>query len=342
MLTSFQLHCLTPFVIARGNAHRQRRRLAPNESIHRHLQEENEAGNMRPRFTLVSAMKLDDEEDASASAAGHYDIDVIQATSAVTASTTYSEYGGPHYPIGDLGVKYLFQDRSSVEDVENEDGIAHIIDAKPTTFAIIAVDEDTKTASGIAKKQGENAMSIQQMSGFNLNAIAKPADDFVPPKDFSCQTTHEHDHKRERARGRRILEDESLLIEDEHHIEQHDHTHDHDRDHNHLHNHDHIFSGEDVMDNLINEISHHKQLHSDGIPKSNYIPHRTGFSDTPSNQVDLYIEIDQTLIRANGNNLTKAFQYVNTIVSASSAIYEAEVDTRLTVAHIEVTGKNDT
>ena len=44
-------------------------------------------------------------------------------------------------------------------------------------------------------------------------------------------------------------------------------------------------------------------------------------------EAKLYIEIDQTVIDSNGGNLTKAIEYINALVTASSAIFEEEVDT---------------
>ncbi|KAL7536945.1 hypothetical protein ACHAXR_007498, partial [Thalassiosira sp. AJA248-18] len=328
-LASFILQ-LIGLVVAGERGSRQRRRLSPNESIHRYLQEENEAGNMQPKFTLVSAMNVDGEEE-DASELNHYDIDVVQATSAVTATTTYSIQGGPHHQVGDLGVKFLVQDRSSMDE---NDGIAHI-GAKPTTFALISVDENTEIVNGIAKKKGEKAMQIQQT---NSNSIASPAADFVPPKDFRCQVTREHYHRAERA-GRRIVEDEGLLIDE--HLNEVDYHH-----HEPHHNHDHVFS-EDDIDHLINgmTLDHHHQPHKNMIPQQSV---SRGFPDTPTYQVDLYIEIDAEFILKNGStnqtrqqNQTDAFKYINTIVTASSSIFETEVNTRLTVAHIEITNHYD-
>jgi hypothetical protein len=58
-------------------------------------------------------------------------------------------------------------------------------------------------------------------------------------------------------------------------------------------------------------------------------------------QVDLYIEIDDKLVEYNGDDLTTALAYVNALVSATSAIYEYEVDTHLNVAQIEVVTRYD-
>ena len=44
-------------------------------------------------------------------------------------------------------------------------------------------------------------------------------------------------------------------------------------------------------------------------------------------EAKLYLEIDQTVIDSNGGNLTKAIEYINALVTASSAIFEEEVDT---------------
>ena len=51
------------------------------------------------------------------------------------------------------------------------------------------------------------------------------------------------------------------------------------------------------------------------------------FPKTYTYEAKLYIEIDQVVIDNNGGNLTKAIEYINALVTASSAIYEKEVDT---------------
>eukprot|EP00581_Thalassiosira_minuscula_P012760 CAMPEP_0183715640 /NCGR_PEP_ID=MMETSP0737-20130205/9783_1 /TAXON_ID=385413 /ORGANISM="Thalassiosira miniscula, Strain CCMP1093" /LENGTH=800 /DNA_ID=CAMNT_0025944757 /DNA_START=137 /DNA_END=2539 /DNA_ORIENTATION=+ len=349
LLASLHHSWITP-VDAEGNARRQRRRrLAPNESIHRYLKQENDAGNMRPRFTLA-AMKVkvdDDEHDESSdsSTENFYDIDVVQANQAITERTTYfTDEGGP-YPIGNLGVKFLVQDRMHFG--AEEDSTAH---DTATTFALISVDEDSGEVNGIVKKLGDKAMNVQQFIG--ASAMATPADDFVPPKDFSCQVTgdeiddyprhiehHQADHQTERFRirnKRKGVFDREL--EDLHHEHHHEHNH---HDHTHDHNHNHIFSEND-MDNLMDDISRtatHQHNHKNN--NQQWHPHRRtatkGFPATPSHQVDLFIEIDQHFINTNGKNLTTAFRYVYTLVTAASTIYEAEVNTRLTVASIKVT-----
>lgn len=321
-------------VAAGGSARRrrQRRRLAPHESLHRYLRDENAAGNMRPRVT-IAAMKLDDSEDDAA----EYDVDVVQANQAVTPETTYSIDEDDPRPIGELGVKFLVQDRSAFgeeEEEEEEEGgegrVPHQAAAKPTTFALISVEEDTETVHGIVKKQGDKAMNIQQSSGSSM--VAEPAGEFVPPKDFRCQVTRDQEdlsHRGgkdpfksgERARlVRRTQEDDHHDHHDHGPNHHHDHHHEH---HRHDHNHDHLFS-EDDIDNLMNrKPQRHRRT--------------TGFPSIPTHQVDLFIEIDRDFIIKNGSNLTTAFRYVNTLVTAASTIYEAEVDTRLTVAHIKVT-----
>ncbi|KAL7533372.1 hypothetical protein ACHAXR_005194, partial [Thalassiosira sp. AJA248-18] len=67
-------------------------------------------------------------------------------------------------------------------------------------------------------------------------------------------------------------------------------------------------------------------------------------------QVDLYIEIDQTLLdeqEGEGETITqavkeaRALSYVNALVTATSAIYEVEVDTHLNVLKIDINGIYD-
>ncbi len=50
------------------------------------------------------------------------------------------------------------------------------------------------------------------------------------------------------------------------------------------------------------------------------------FPDTFSYQVDFYIEIDQALVDHHGDLSTVA-SYINALVTATSAIYEREIDT---------------
>ena len=61
-----------------------------------------------------------------------------------------------------------------------------------------------------------------------------------------------------------------------------------------------------------------------------------------SYEADIYIDIDQNFVDVAGNgNLTEAHRYVDLLISAASTIYEREVDTRITVAHIALTSLYD-
>ena len=47
-----------------------------------------------------------------------------------------------------------------------------------------------------------------------------------------------------------------------------------------------------------------------------------------SYEVDLYIEIDATLYRNQNSDASRTIAYVNALVTAASAIFEKEIDTR--------------
>ena len=76
-------------------------------------------------------------------------------------------------------------------------------------------------------------------------------------------------------------------------------------------------------------------------------PNLTTLAPSPSDgrwsyEADIYIDIDQNFVDVAGNgNLTEAHRYVDLLISAASTIYEREVDTRITVAHIALTSLYD-
>ena len=121
----------------------------------------------------------------------------------------------------------------------------------------------------------------------------------------------------------------------------HDHSHNH---HNHRHSHgDHktlklgstsesIFSQVSGIDPNI--LKNRRRLYAtDDYPKK------------WSYQVDLYIEIDQYLVDRHDNvdkvNMPNTLAYVNALITASSSVYEREIDTHLHVMHIAKTNMYD-
>ena len=248
---------------------------------------------MNPKF-MVSAMKvgIDDSEQ-------QYDLAVMQVASSVSKKTTYSIYGGPSIPVGDLGVKYLVSDTSAFED----EGDANAF-GSDTVFALIAVDENTEQVNGIAKKKGEKAMNIQQLNGTSV--VATEADEFITPKDWRCGSTHLHfvgpeNELGKDSRGRRIMEEGGVMY---------------DRHEPHYLQHRHLSHDNNFHDSIIDIIPGHRR-------------HRwqSGFT-SPSHQVDIYIEIDKKFVEFNNNDINTAMKYVNALVTAASTVYEREVDTR--------------
>jgi len=130
-------------------------------------------------------------------------------------------------------------------------------------------------------------------------------------------------------------------LQENHHPNDH-HHHDHDHDHVHYHG-EHGFRLENEENFLQNLNSHIMELH-DTSPDSR--PRRKlyatdNFPDLYTFQVDIFIEIDEAFVD-NHDSEESAIEYVNTLITAASTVYEREIDTHLHVVNIDINNNYDT
>lgn len=294
-----------------------RRRLRPSDNIIQYLENERVRGKLRPRFTLVGKIPqgvvgpvefASDESD--------YDIDVVVANPSVTRSTTYSVRGGRSQPVRPPTVKYLVSDPNSAIGA----GIP---------FALLAVDESTNKVAGIVQKNNEEMMKVEQTQGGALTFtpeekfVAEPWDCGVT-SDFLRNGGEVYSFKPSTA-GHRRAEDDN----------RHAHTH-HTHHHEHHQSYSKLLRGGDIttydFDTIAGELgdidiikSRHRKLYA-----------TDSFPQLYTYQVDLYIEIDDTVVANNNNSLDQAIAYVDAVITLVSSILQREADTHLHVAHIEV------
>ena len=228
------------------------------------------------------------------------------ATPAVTAETLIHDEEGNLMRMGELAYSLLVP-----SSTERESG----------TMALISVDHKTGETNGIVQKKGSKAMHIHQHKGRSITAEEEA--EFVPPA-WECTVAEEHEE--EPLRHRHLEEDGQHHHHDDHdhhdHDHHHDHGHDHDHDHDHHHHHhDHGLDGNDLPGSFENL---RKSIRGADVSK---IGKRRKLQDANAGynyQVDLYIEIDKELVDNNGGDISKAFAYVNSLVTMANQIYEHE------------------
>ncbi|EED95328.1 predicted protein [Thalassiosira pseudonana CCMP1335] len=294
-----------------------RRRLRPSDNIIQYLENERVRGKLRPRFTLVGKIPQGDVGPVEfASDESDYDIDVVVANPSVTRSTTYSVRGGRSQPVRPPTVKYLVSDPNSAIGA----GIP---------FALLAVDESTNKVSGIVQKNNEEMMKVEQTQGGALTFT--PEEKFVAEpwycgvtSDFLRNGGEVYSFKPSTADHRRAEDDN-----------RHAHTH-HTQHHEHHQSYSKLLRGGDIItydfDTIAGELgdidiikSRHRKLYA-----------TDSFPQLYTYQVDLYIEIDDTVVANNNNSLDQAIAYVDAVITLVSSILQREADTHLHVAHIEV------
>lgn len=311
----------------------QRRRLLPNESVARFLQEQHDQGVVRPAFTLVG-QQIDKarvgifgaEEGGGQSV--EFDIDLVEAVSSVTPETTYSTYKDGNQaktPVGASNIKILVADPHSADS--------------STQFALIVVDQDTNEIHGIAQKKGDEMVSVRQMPGEENTGFFTVVEtaEMITPTDWKCGNDDEIDASRivpdpldeelndgdggNLFQGRKMRRTTAL----------HEHGH-----HRHDHGHENfttiakkygiLHEIQTQIGSFMNDRSTHhnrRKLRSQGHRK---LYATDSFPQLYTYQVDLYVEIDSVLVSNNGD-LATAIAYVNSIISAASAVYEKEIDT---------------
>ena len=279
-----------------------RRRLKSNESIGQYLRRTQIEGIARPRFTIVGEINY----DAADGGPQEIDFDVVQAHSAVTDATTYSLHGGDILPVPDMGIKFL------VSDNQQDDRIGNL-----ETFSFFAVDVYTGSVNGISQTEDEEPMNIaQQMvdsDSTHVTTVTK-ADAFVPP-DWTCGVTGSGGRGQNNPIDRRVLAKD--MEEEDHHS-----------GHNHF-LHSNINDEKPNFFSLMESLNDHAKTFPEKNSKSRErkLYATDNFPALYSYEVGLYIEIDAGFVAANNNDFGSAIQYVNTIVTAASSIYEREIDT---------------
>ncbi|KAL3788242.1 hypothetical protein ACHAWO_008676, partial [Cyclotella atomus] len=267
------------------------------------LDDELDSGVKHPRFT-VTAIKggVNLFTDAEP-----FKVDVVLTNPSVTNNTFYSIDGGESIPV-ESTVKLL------------------VADASPdsSSFAILQVDEEAGTVEGFVQDNGRT-VKLEQYDGQPVTVTEITV---KSPKDWTCTA----------------VEPEKSHI---------------DRHLLHEHNHD----PKDLTSLLhgvnFNPSNRRRVYATDTFPKAY------------SYQVDLYIEVDTALVEfhdpGNTVNMPNTINYVvsiqlvsctsfspwlrltifvidsnkNALVSASSTIYEREIDTHLNVLHIAKTSIYD-
>jgi hypothetical protein len=284
--------------------HQPRRRLAPDESIIQVLNDGLNSGVKHPRFTITA---IEGGESNSFTDAEPFQVDVVLTNPSVTNETFYSINGGENIPV-DSSVKLL------------------VADAPPgssKSFAILQVNEEAGTVEGFVQDNGRT-VKLEQHQGQPTTVRDFT---FKTPKDWACTAIEPvKDH-----------EDRHLL-------------------HEHSHNPEDLTS---VITGVNFNPSNRRRVYATDT-----------FPQAYSYQVDLYIEVDTALVDfhdpGNTVNMPNTINYVvsifslhicfmtsfdcillciasnkNALVSASSTIYEKEIDTHLNVLHIAKTSIYD-
>ena len=182
--------------------------------------------------------------------------------------------------------------REFVGELDHTILVADMDEEEDGTIAILSVNKATEQVNGIVQKKNGQKMKFTQTKG--NKAWAFEAEEFIPPA-WECGVGHEE----ESAAGRRLIHDGDIK-------EYHDH---HDHDHN-------------IGSNIQDALDHIKE----GLRGSNLrIGKRRKLQTAGSYtyQVDIYVEIDQTLVNDNGGIFNpNTINYVNALFTGANTIYE--------------------
>eukprot|EP00956_Cyclotella_meneghiniana_P038290 scaffold151724_cov50-Cyclotella_meneghiniana.AAC.1 len=299
--------------------------LRSNESIANHIAAtSSDAPNNR--FTITAQLD-DDDNNHNGFASNTISIDVIQASSAITPDTSI---------VLSDGRSIKFRDSSN----NNLDSLL-VSDTTTTSngLIILAVDPFTHETQGVVEDESGRSIKIHQ-NGRGGVVEARREEKLVAPhwecglgkseeesnlffhNDGDLHETEEREEEHRRG------------LERDH--EHHHHEHHHHDDHHH-HHHDEFDPSVSAIENLSKSL---------GGTKVNPLNKRRILSNSnlPYNyQVDLFIEIDTKFIEITGGGSVdeagitqSAYNYINTLVTASNVIYESEIDTHLHVHSIKL------
>jgi len=222
-------------------------------------------------------------------------------------------------------------------------------------FALISVDNATGAVDGMVKKSGEDLVKVAKVPGMittvsNQTGFVAPewscsSDGVVSldpsqgggqPETLPTASPADAPTAPPTLPGRRRMADGG---ESSHgHGNRHGHDHDNDyRDHDghghdgHHHKHHHGVHDDDFLSQLRSDLGNSRvdMVNRRRVARKNRELYPTDkYPQLYSYEVDLYIEIDATLYRNQNSDATRTIAYVNALVTAASAIFEKEIDTR--------------
>ena len=239
----------------------QRRRLAPAESIIAHIDSKLANGEAYPQFTLTANIR-----GSLFAPAEPFSIDVALTKPSLDEGATFSIDGGDPIRVNSNSQFLISAEQSG------------------NSFAILSIDRDSNTVSGIVQKDGKLVRLEQREGGETLVTDVN----YEPPNDWTCTALkHDEDHGMLNAHDRKLTE------------YSHDHIHK---------NHSSIDLSKDLDLNL---------LDADILKGRRKIWATDSFPNKYTYQVDLFIEVDTALVTKHGN-LDNAISYVNALITGKS------------------------
>jgi len=213
-------------------------------------------------------------------------------------------------------------------------------DAEKRFFALLSVDTGSGETQGLIQdlsKEGKGKgklLKLGQKKGKKI-ILSETDGTFVPPA-WECSVVH----KPGDGGGRSLAKEAGSENEESHEHGTH-HNHDHDHDHRGLDEGHHHGHGMDENEDVVEAFQ--RMAESVGLRGAvGSLGRRLYYTDTYPNkysyEVGLFIEYDALF---SANSAGNPVSYINLLVSASNIIYEKEVDTHLSISHIEYTTRYD-
>ena len=306
--------------------HRRLHHVGPIESIPDYLDQQNAAGVDHPRFTLIAERRDQPPIDGSGRAvreAEPYEIDLIVADDSVRPNTSISDGNGNVSPASDYEISskiLLVAENRNAGD-----------------FALLVVSHDG--VEGMAQRAGEDLMHVHQSSGGAVTVTEQ--EKFVPPADWTCGVGEDDipdasSVQPGEASHRGLVAEADDLFGTSHRQDRDHHGHAHHGHHYHdHHHHGHDFNSNNILSRLQTDLKENSATLRKTSSSRRALYPTDNFPNLYSYEVDMSIEIDNTLVTRNGD-LAGAVAFVNALVSVASEIFEKEVDT-----HREFANFND-
>ena len=327
--------------------HRRLRHVGPTDDISEYLEEQHSLGISNPAFTILGILStthggrhgrfLNETRDGDGDGDGTtmlFELDVVEASPSVTADTLLFVDGtastaGDYPSVGSTRLLVSARSESASGD-----------------FALLAVDSSASgggTVDGLVRRAGIGLLKVTSVPGA-ATTVSEQAE-FVPPA-WECGSSDE------RAAAPRF--DASELVVDgttpvgaagaggggagggsrrRRAEERRGHGHGHHDDHEH-HRHRRRGREDDLLSQLRSDL-HDSRVEALGRRRVERRPSdrrelypTDRFPQLYSYEVDLYIEVDKVLFANQGSDGGRTIAYVNALVTAASAIFEREIDTR--------------